>query len=157
MPTRIRLSRLLPAAPRAAWGLGFRAVDPVGAASPSRLRDALLESALAVLQDCEGSVAAVGGADNIGACAKEIGLMKGGRAETFRKGGEAPTRSLAPDRKAPTPPDRPGAADRARRRHPDDRRRGGRDRAAAREGRVAARSAVACAMQDLDKTMTSTR
>lgn len=88
-------------------GLGFRAVDPVGAASPSRLRDALLESALAVLQDCEGSVAAVGGADNIGACAKEIGLMKGGRAETFRKGGEAPTRSLAPDRKAPTPTARP--------------------------------------------------
>ena len=83
--------------------LDFDAADPIGAASPSGLRDVLLESALSAIQDCEDSVAAVDVADKIGVYANWLGLMKGDLAETFRKGGETLTRRLAPDRKALTP------------------------------------------------------
>jgi malate synthase len=78
--------------------LAFDPADPVGAASPSGLRDVILEAALTAIEDCEDSVAAVDVADKIGVYANWLGLMKGDLSESFEKGGRTLTRSLAPDR-----------------------------------------------------------
>ena len=78
--------------------LAFDPADPVGAASPSGLRDVILEAALTAIQDCEDSVAAVDVADKVGVYANWLGLMKGDLSESFEKGGRTLTRSLAPDR-----------------------------------------------------------
>lgn len=76
---------------------------PIGAASPSGLRDVVLEAALSAIQDCEDSVAAVDAADKIAVYRNWLGLMKGDLSETFQKGGHAMTRRLADDRQVTRP------------------------------------------------------
>ncbi|RJL05003.1 malate synthase G [Paracoccus aestuarii] len=76
---------------------------PIGAASPSGLRDVVLEAALSAIQDCEDSVAAVDAADKIAVYRNWLGLMKGDLSETFQKGGRAMTRRLADDRQVTRP------------------------------------------------------
>lgn len=78
--------------------LVFDPAHPVGAASPSGLRDVVLESALTAIQDCEDSVAAVDAADKVLAYGNWLGLMTGDLTETFRKGDRTVTRRLNPDR-----------------------------------------------------------
>ncbi|WP_435170065.1 malate synthase G [Falsirhodobacter sp. 1013] len=78
--------------------LVFDPMHPVGAASPSGLRDVVVEAALTAIQDCEDSVAAVDAADKVLAYDNWLGLMKGDLAETFQKGDRAVTRRLNPDR-----------------------------------------------------------
>ncbi len=76
---------------------------PVGAESPSGLRDVVLESALTVIQDCEDSVSAVDAEDKAAVYANWLGLMRGDLSETFEKGGRRLTRALNPDRSFSTP------------------------------------------------------
>ncbi|MDQ1900320.1 malate synthase G [Paracoccus sp. WLY502] len=76
---------------------------PIGAASPSGLRDVILEAALTAIQDCEDSVAAVDAEDKVGVYANWLGLMKGDLTDTFEKGGKQMTRRLAEDRQVTRP------------------------------------------------------
>jgi malate synthase len=76
---------------------------PIGAASPSGLRDVIVEAALTAIQDCEDSVAAVDAADKVGVYANWLGLMKGDLTDTFDKGGKPMTRRLAGDRTVTRP------------------------------------------------------
>ncbi|EAQ04002.1 malate synthase [Pseudooceanicola batsensis HTCC2597] len=76
---------------------------PVGAASPSGLRDVVIESALTAIQDCEDSVAAVDAADKAEVYGNWLGLMKGDLTETFEKGGQTMTRRLNPDKELTAP------------------------------------------------------
>ena len=78
--------------------LVFDPAHPVGAASPSGLRDVVLESALTAIQDCEDSVATVDAEDKVLAYGNWLGLMKGDLTETFQKGGQTLTRRLNADR-----------------------------------------------------------
>ena len=57
--------------------LVFDPTHPVGAASPSGLRDVVLESALTAIQDCEDSIAAVDAEDKVAVYRNWLGLMKG--------------------------------------------------------------------------------
>ena len=81
----------------------FDPAHPVGAASPSGLRDVVLESALTAIQDCEDSVACVDAEDKVLAYDNWLGLMKGDLEDTFEKGGQMMTRRLNPDRSFTTP------------------------------------------------------
>lgn len=83
--------------------LVFDPAHPVGAASPSGLRDVVLEAALTAIEDCEDSVAAVDAADKVLAYGNWLGLMKGDLVESFEKGGKILTRRLNPDRSFTTP------------------------------------------------------
>ena len=76
---------------------------PIGAASPSGLRDVILEAALTAIQDCEDSVAAVDAQDKVGVYANWLGLMKGNLTDSFDKGGKTMTRRLAADRQVTRP------------------------------------------------------
>ena len=76
---------------------------PIGAASPSGLRDVIMEAALTAIQDCEDSVAAVDAEDKVGVYANWLGLMKGDLTDTFEKGGKQMTRRLAGDRDVTRP------------------------------------------------------
>jgi malate synthase len=78
--------------------LVFDPTHPVGAESPSGLRDVVLESALTAIQDCEDSIAAVDAEDKVAVYANWLGLMKGDLEVSFDKGGCSMTRRLAPDR-----------------------------------------------------------
>ncbi|PZO66817.1 MAG: malate synthase G [Paracoccus denitrificans] len=78
--------------------LVFDPDHPVGAASPSGLRDVVLESALTAIQDCEDSIAAVDADDKVVVYRNWLGLMKGDLVDTFDKGGKSQTRRLNADR-----------------------------------------------------------
>ena len=73
------------------------ATTEVGRAHPAGLSDVILESAMTAIQDCEDSVAAVDPEDKVLVYRNWLGLMRGDLAETFVKGGEETTRTLAPD------------------------------------------------------------
>ncbi len=83
--------------------LVFDPAHPVGAASPSGLRDVVLESALTAIQDCEDSIAAVDAADKVAVYTNWLGLMKGDLESSFEKDGRRMTRRLAPDREFVAP------------------------------------------------------
>lgn len=76
---------------------------PIGAASPSGLRDVVLEAALTAIQDCEDSVAAVDAQDKVAVYANWLGLMKGDLTDTFDKNGRPMTRRLNADRQVTRP------------------------------------------------------
>ncbi len=78
--------------------LVFDRSHPVGAASPSGLRDVVLEAALTAIQDCEDSIAAVDAADKVAAYDNWLGLMKGDLTGRFVKSGREETRRLNADR-----------------------------------------------------------
>ena len=70
----------------------------VGAASPSGLKDVILEAAVTTILDCEDSVAVVDGPDKAAAYRNLLGLFRGDLTATFEKGGRTVVRGLAPDR-----------------------------------------------------------
>lgn len=78
--------------------LAFDRADPVGAASPSGLKDVLLEAAMTTILDCEDSVAVVDGPDKALAYRNLLGLFRGDLTASFDKGGRTVDRRLAPDR-----------------------------------------------------------
>jgi len=71
---------------------------PVGAASPSGLKDVVLEAALTTILDCEDSVAVVDGPDKAQAYRNLLGLFRGELTASFDKGGRTVSRGLAEDR-----------------------------------------------------------
>ncbi|KHK02728.1 malate synthase G [Desulfovibrio sp. TomC] len=76
----------------------FDRAHPVGAASPSGLKDVVLEAALTTILDCEDSVAVVDGPDKALAYHNLLGLFRGELTTSFDKGGRSVSRGLAEDR-----------------------------------------------------------
>lgn len=83
--------------------LVFDRNHPVGKASPSGLKDVLLEAAVTTILDCEDSVAVVDGPDKALAYHHLLGLFRGDLTARFDKGGKAVDRGLAPDRSYAAP------------------------------------------------------
>ncbi|HEY0959103.1 MAG TPA: malate synthase G [Novosphingobium sp.] len=76
---------------------------PIGANDVAGVADIILESALTTIVDLEDSVAAVDAADKLAAYRNWLGVIRGDLTDTFQKGGQSLTRSLAADRKWRTP------------------------------------------------------
>lgn len=77
--------------------LQFDSAHPIGKASPSGLKDVVLEAALTVIQDCEDSVSAVDADDKVGVYRSWLGLMKGDLEHSLQKGGKTIVRRLNED------------------------------------------------------------
>ncbi|ODU81442.1 malate synthase G [Novosphingobium sp. SCN 63-17] len=71
---------------------------PVGKGDPLGIADIVLEAALTTIVDLEDSVAAVDAEDKLAAYANWLGVIRGDLADTFEKGGQTITRTLAEDR-----------------------------------------------------------
>ncbi|MEZ5742586.1 MAG: malate synthase G [Sphingomonadaceae bacterium] len=71
--------------------------SPVGDSDPSGISDIILEAALTTIVDLEDSVAAVDAEDKLLAYSNWLGVIRGDLADTFEKGGQTMTRSLAGD------------------------------------------------------------
>uniref|UniRef100_I2Q2D1 Malate synthase G n=1 Tax=Desulfovibrio sp. U5L TaxID=596152 RepID=I2Q2D1_9BACT len=82
----------------------FDRAHPVGAVSPSGMKDVVLEAALTTILDCEDSVAVVDGPDKAAAYRNLLGLFRGDLTARFEKAGRTVDRGPAPDR-AFTAPD----------------------------------------------------
>ncbi|MFP5259161.1 MAG: malate synthase G [Acidobacteriota bacterium] len=76
----------------------FDRAHPVGAASPSGLKDVVLEAAMTTILDCEDSVAVVDGPDKGLAYGNLLGLFRGELTASFEKSGRTVSRGLADDR-----------------------------------------------------------
>ena len=85
----------------------FDPAHPIGALSPSGLKDIVVEAAPSTIQDCEDSVAAVDADDKVGVYRNWLGLMTGDLEETFEKGGKSLTRRLNADKTFINPAGRP--------------------------------------------------
>ena len=79
------------------------AEHPVGKDDPLHIADVVLESALTTIVDLEDSIAAVDAQDKLAAYANWLGVIRGDLTDTFAKGGQTLTRTLAPDREWTAP------------------------------------------------------
>ena len=71
---------------------------PIGAIDKAGIADIVLEAALTTICDLEDSIAAVDADDKLAAYRNWLGVIRGDLAESFEKGGQSLTRTLAPDR-----------------------------------------------------------
>lgn len=76
---------------------------PVGRDDPLGIADVIVEAALTTIVDLEDSVATVDAEDKLLAYRNWLGVIRGDLTDTFQKGGQTMTRSLAPDREWTAP------------------------------------------------------
>ncbi len=76
----------------------FDPATPVGATDKAGIADIIVEAALTTIADCEDSVAAVDAADKLLAYTNWLGIIRGDLSESFAKGGQTLTRTLAGDK-----------------------------------------------------------